>query len=306
MAFVAQRVGMESIGPFLFMGIRMLLGALVLLVVLLISAPTLRGILRSRRLLLGGLLCGGAIFLAGSAQQVGLVFTIASKAGFLTALYIVLVPILGMALGHKSHWNTWLAVLIAAIGLYLLCMTEGISSIRFGDAIVLLGAFFWACHILVVDHFVAGLSRQEVMALCLVQFAVAALLSLICAPFVDGFFVVGGFEPAALVEALPAVLYTGVLSTGLAFTLQAMGQQGLKPAAASIIMSLEAAFSVLGGTLLLGETLTGREALGCLVAFAAVIISQLPLGKGSTRSEKALSATLDASSPTRRRDGSTD
>jgi drug/metabolite transporter (DMT)-like permease len=313
MAFVAQRVGMESIGPFLFMGVRMLLGALTLLVAFML--PGLAGILRhrrrgeepssargeeeragcgrpfrpegrpatgrllsSKRLLLGGAVCGLVIFLAGSAQQVGLVFTPASKAGFLTALYIVLVPVLGILLRHRPHWNTWLSVLVAAVGLYFLCMTDA-SSLQFGDMVVLVGAFFWACHILVIDHFVAGLGQREVMGLCIVQFTVAAALSLMCAPFLDASFVTGGFEPDALVAALPAVLYTGILSTGVAFTLQAFGQQGLNPSAASLIMSLEAVFSVLGGALLLGEVLTMRELAGCAAMFAAVLLSQVPVGK---------------------------
>jgi drug/metabolite transporter (DMT)-like permease len=309
MAFVAQRVGMESIGPFLFMGVRMFLGALTLLVAFMVpglvaalrslwrtgrgegsqasetgrlgehpAAPAADGLLPSKRLLLGGAVCGLVIFLAGSAQQVGLVFTPASKAGFLTALYIVLVPVLGIFLRHRPRWNTWLSVLVAAVGLYFLCMA-GAASLQFGDMVVLVGAFFWACHILVVDHFVAGLGQREVMGLCIVQFAVAAALSLATAPFLDASFVTGGFEPDALLAALPAVLYTGILSTGVAFTLQAFGQQGLNPSAASLIMSLEAVFSVLGGALLLGEVLTLRELAGCAAMFAAVLLSQVPVGR---------------------------
>jgi drug/metabolite transporter (DMT)-like permease len=294
MTFVAQRVGMEFIGPFLFTGIRMLFGALTLLAVLLFSGLIVR--LRntaktsdaralapesakwSPSLLKAGLACGGVIFLASSFQQIGLVFTTASKAGFLTALYIVLVPILGIALKHKTHWNTWISVLIAAVGLYFLCLTGGFS-IEFGDAILLIGAFFWACHILVIDHSVGGLGKRDVMRLCIIQFAVASILSLAAAPFFDEFFVREVFVFERLIEALPAVLYAGILSTGVAFTLQAVGQQGLNPSAASIIMSLEAVFSVFGGMLLLGEVLSAREIGGCALMFAAVILSQLPAKK---------------------------
>jgi drug/metabolite transporter (DMT)-like permease len=306
MAFVAQRVGMEFVGPFLFTGMRMLLGALTLLVTLVIVGLLERragragaladaaggertgGVSRQARrpwhsfasgkrfsLLKGGLVCGVVIFLGSSAQQVGLVYTTASKAGFLTALYIVLVPLLGIALKHKTHWNTWVSVLVATVGLYFLCVT-GDFTLQFGDAIVLLGAVFWAGHILVIDHFVAGLGKRDVMRLCIAQFAVASLLSLTFSPFLDGLFVVGAFSLEGLVDALPAILYTGILSTGVAFTLQAVGQQGLKPSAASIIMSLEAVFSVLGGMLLLGELLSARELFGCVALFAAVILSQLP------------------------------
>jgi drug/metabolite transporter (DMT)-like permease len=295
MAFVAQRVGMEFIGPFLFTGVRMLFGALTLLIVLLLfglrnrggrvrdgggGAGVLPGAAKWRpSLFKAGLVCGAVIFLAGSSQQIGLVFTTASKAGFLTALYIVLVPLLGIALRHKTHWNTWVSVLIAAAGLYFLCLTGGFF-IQFGDMITLVGAFFWACHILVIDHFVKGLDGRDVMRLCVIQFAVSSVLSFVAAPFLDGLFVSETFAFERLVDALPAVLYTGILSTGVAFTLQAVGQQGLNPSAASIIMSLEAVFSVFGGILLLGEVLTGRELAGCILMFAAVILSQLPVGQG--------------------------
>jgi drug/metabolite transporter (DMT)-like permease len=304
MAFVAQRVGMEFIGPFLFAGIRMVLGAATLLAVLALSTLVRRLSRRLssandnvqtsnaidgektaglssrqvplRSLLRPGILCGVVIFLAGCTQQVGLVFTFASKAGFLTTLYIVLVPILGIALRQKTHWNTWVSVLIAVVGLYLLCMNGGFF-IQFGDLIVLVSALFWACHILVIDHSVVGLDRQGVMVLCVLQFCVAAVLSLLCAPFFDGFFATGSFSLGALTDAMPSLLYTGVLSTGVAFTLQAVGQQGLKPSAAAIIMSLEAVFSVLGGVLILGEVLSGRELLGCAAMFIAVTLSQLPV-----------------------------
>jgi drug/metabolite transporter (DMT)-like permease len=353
MAFVAQRIGMEFIGPFLFTGIRMLLGALTLLIVLGVS-DCFRGFQRRGKQVLGerdaqstdaseavaapreliapgavaapqeviapgavavskeviapeapiasrsiwrlddkaarngwgryvsllkaGIACGLPIFLASCFQQVGLVFTTASKAGFLTALYIVLVPVIGVALRQKTHWNTWVSVLIAAVGLYLLCMTGGFS-LSLGDALTLIGAFFWACHILVIDHFVEGLSRRDIMKLCVAQFVIAALVSLIAAPFLDRLFVARALDIQNLTDALPALLYAGVLSTGIAFTLQAIGQQGLSPSAASLVMSLEAVFSVVGGMLILGETLSGRELFGCVAMFAAVILSQLSVGQ---------------------------
>ena len=287
MAFVAQRAGMDFIGPFLFMGIRMLLGALTLLLVVLLqgSIPSRAALQKAqpslnpihlKRLLKAGLICGTVIFLAGCLQQVGLVYTTASKGGFLTALYIVLVPILGIALRHKTHWNTWVSVLVAIAGLYLLCITDAFT-IGFGDAIMLGGAFFWACHILAIDHFVVGLAQRDVMKLCIAQFAVASVFSFVFSLLLDRFFVHGAFEINALMSALPAVLYVGILSTGVAFTLQAFGQQGMNPAAASIIMSLEAVFSVIGGMLILHETLSGQEIAGCILMFAAFTLSQLPV-----------------------------
>ena len=295
MAFVAQRAGMDFIGPFLFMGIRMLLGSVTMLIVIVIQGflrpipaidrqvqqPQLTNAQKKmdiRRLMKAGAFCGLVLFFGGSLQQVGLVFTTASKAGFLTALYLVLVPIFGIVLKHKTHWNTWASVLIAMVGLYFLCITDGFS-IEFGDLITLCGALFWAGHILVIDHFVTGLSQRDVMKLCAAQFMVASVLGFISSAFLDRLFINGVFETAAIIGALPSILYVGILSTGVAFTLQAMGQQGISPSAASIIMSLEAVFSVVGGMLILGEVLSGQEVFGCVLMFSAFILSQLPIGQ---------------------------
>ncbi|MDR2156542.1 MAG: DMT family transporter [Clostridiales Family XIII bacterium] len=278
MGFVAQRSGMEYVGPFFFSGARMLLGAIT------IAGVTAAGGARTRgktgipfaRLVKGGVAAGGVLFLAGNFQQVGLVVTTASKAGFLTALYIVLVPILGMFLKHKTHWNTWVSVLIAAVGLYFLCITANLD-ISAGDFIVLIGALFWAVHILVINHCVQGLTQTEVMKLCVFQFMTSGILSLICALFFDGFFVSGTFDGADVLKVMPAILYAGVLSAGAGFTLQAVGQKYANPSAASIIMSLEAVFSVVGGFLILDERFTGREIFGCILMFAAVLLAQIPV-----------------------------
>lgn len=294
LAFVAQRVGMDFIGPFLFMGIRMILGALTLLIVVFVQGlwqsahRTDKGIeplktpaasqtearMGPKRLVIAGMAGGSVLFLAGCLQQIGLVYTTASKAGFLTALYIVLVPILGILIKKRTHWNTWVSVLVALVGLYFLCITETLR-ITSGDLVILIAAFFWACHILVVDHFVKGLTQRDLLKFCIAQFTVAAVMSLICFPFFDGRFVSGAFEMASLIGALPFVLYVGVLSTGVAFTLQALGQQGINPSAASIIMSLEAVFSVIGGMVILHEIMSSREVIGCVLMFTAVILSQL-------------------------------
>ncbi|MCL1880183.1 MAG: DMT family transporter [Actinomycetia bacterium] len=285
MAFVAQRSGMDYIGPFLFAGLRFVIGALTLVAVLVVSGFISRigkmpvsWAIPARRLILGGMFCGFILFAAGTLQQVGMVYTPASKAGFLTALYIVLVPLLGVFMRQRLRWNAWVSVLIAGVGLYFLSITDGFD-IQEGDLIVILGALFWAGHILAVDHFVAGINAREILKLCVVQFLTAGVLALVCVPLFDGFFVEQVFDPAALANVAVMVLYAGVLSTGVAFTLQGIGQQGLRPAPAAIIMSTEAVFSALGGLVLLGELLTLREVVGCILMFAAILLAQLPGGQ---------------------------
>jgi drug/metabolite transporter (DMT)-like permease len=304
-AFVAQRSGMEHVGPFFFNGVRTLLGALTLIVLLLIQGGARRGARAAsgpqadvpaptregdkarvfwnderKDLLRGGFLCGLVLFAGSNFQQIGLVFTTASKAGFITTLYIILVPIFGLFLKHKIHWNTCAGVILAAVGLYCLCITDTFS-IAPGDLVVLIGAAFWAVHIFVIDRFVR---RTGAIRLSCVQFIVCGVLSLIIMPFADARLMTA---PALGLEgiraALPAILYTGILSSGAGFTLQAVGQKYAKPTAASIILSTEAIFGVIGGFLLLGERFTGREFLGCVLMFTAVILAQLPLGAGNRR-----------------------
>ncbi|MDR2957356.1 MAG: DMT family transporter [Coriobacteriales bacterium] len=283
-AFVAQRVGMDYIGPFLFAGMRFWLGALTLLALLLISRLIRRNntdkstawpVMPRRQLVKAGVICGLFLFIGGALQQVGLVFTSASKAGFLTALYIVLVPVLGIIVRNKTHWNTWIGVVMAFAGIYFLSITKSLT-IEPGDLIIIIGAFFWAGHILAVDRFVGAISQREVLKFCVVQFIFAGSLALLATPWLDAFFVDRVFDLPTIYQAAVPILYAGILSTGVAFTFQAIGQQGLPPAAAAIIMSLEAVFSVLGGMVLLHEVLSGRELFGCLLMFAAVIVAQLP------------------------------
>jgi drug/metabolite transporter (DMT)-like permease len=316
MGFVSQRAGMEHIGPFFFSGARMLLGALVLAVVLAVmnmsrrssGAAAAKGSseiaqtpaqtpayapAKLRELLLGGLACGGILFFAGNFQQVGLVFTTASKSGFLTALYIVLVPILGIFLKHKTHWNTWVSVLIAAVGLYFLCITEGFH-IGAGDLVVLVGSIGWAAHILVIDHFVMKFGQTDVMRICALQFLFAGIFALVCAPFVDHFFVKEPLSVESVGAAMIPLLYAGIISTGAGFTLQAVGQRYANPSAAAILMSLESVFAVVGGMLILHERMTGREILGCGLMFLAVILAQLPVGGNSPPSVQSEGIT-DAS-----------
>lgn len=267
-AFVAQRKGMEYAGPLAFNGVRTLIGSLVLLPVALIfrpSAPT-----NLRKTLLAGLLCGLCLFMATNLQQIGLTSTEAGKAGFITTFYIILVPVLGLFLRKKTGAVTWLAVAVALVGLFFLCVKPGEVRIAPGDLLVLGCAFFFAVQILVIDFFV-----QEVdgVLLSCVQFAVDGVLSLAAA------FLFEKPDFPALFRGWIPLLYTGILSCGVAYTLQILGQKNLHPTVASLLMSLESAFAVLGGWLILHERLTRRELLGCALMLAAVLLVQLAPAK---------------------------
>ena len=267
-AFVAQRLGMTYAGPLAFNGVRCLIGALVLLPVSLIfrsSTPT-----NGKKTLLAGFLCGLALFAATNLQQIGLTTTDAGKTGFITTFYIILVPVLGLFLGKKTGAFTWVAVAVALCGLYCLCIQPGQMRVAPGDLLVLGCAFFFAVQILVIDHFV-----QEVdgVKLSCIQFAVDGVLSLIAALIFekpDFRMVFLGWGP---------LLYCGVLSCGVAYTCQILGQKDLHPTVASLLMSLESAFAVLGGWLILKEKLNGRELLGCGLMLAAVLLVQLAPAK---------------------------
>ena len=267
-AFVAQRKGMEYAGPLAFNGVRTLIGSLVLLPVALIFRPAKAANLR--KTLLAGLLCGLCLFMATNLQQIGLTSTEAGKAGFITTFYIILVPVLGLFLRKKTGAVTWLAVAVALGGLFFLCVKPGEVRIAPGDLLVLGCAFFFAVQILVIDFFV-----QEVdgVLLSCVQFAVDGVLSLIAA------FLFEKPDFPALFRGWIPLLYTGILSCGVAYTLQILGQKNLHPTVASLLMSLESAFAVLGGWLILHERLTRRELLGCALMLAAVLLVQLAPAK---------------------------
>ena len=270
-AFVAQRMGNDHIQPFTFQALRSLLGALALLPVILVfdqvkkrKNPQPKKPGHTRQLLVGGGLCGLALFVAINLQQFGLVETSAGKAGFLTTLYILIVPIYGLFLGHRPRAGLWVSVLIAGAGLYLLSVTEQFT-IKTGDLLLIACAFFFALQILLIDHYVKKVSG---MKLCAVQFVVCGVLSLI-AMFI--------FEQPTIKGILAAagpLLYAGVLSSGVAYTLQILAQRVTPPAVASLLMSLEAVFAVITGILLLGETLSVRELIGSLLMFAAILLAQ--------------------------------
>lgn len=231
-----------------------------------------------RSTLIGGIICGSLLFLSSSLQQVGLLYTTVGKSGFITALYIVCVPVLSIFLGKRSGMKVWAAVAIAVIGLYLLCMTDGLSLSR-GDTLTILCAFAFSFHILAVDHFCV--KADNVFMSC-IQFFTCGTLSVLPMVFVEH------PQLAQVRVTIVPLLYAGVLSCGVAYTLQIVGQKYVNPAAASIIMSLEAVFSVLAGWILLHQTMSSRELLGCVLMFSASILAQLP-----GRSEKSRKSADD-------------
>lgn len=266
-AFVAQRVGMDHLGPMSFQAIRSLLAVLALLpVIFLMDRNPGAYIPRwwDRGLWKTGILCGLALFAAQGLQQMGLICTDPGKAGFITAMYIVLVPVLGLFLGRRCGVQVWVSVALAVAGLYLLSCV-GVTRINTGDVLILIGAVAFAVQIVLIDSLA---QHMDGLRLNCIQFLVVTALSALTA-----FFTETPTWDGVLACALP-LLYTGVLSSGAAFTLQILGQQHLPPAPASLIMSLESVFAVLAGWVLLGQTLSPTETLGCVLVFAGVILSQ--------------------------------
>ncbi len=270
-AFVAQRIGMDYVGPFTFNGIRFALGILVLVPFYFRNRfhhreqPPLPERRSPSAVIWGAAATGGVIFCAASLQQVGLVYTTAGKAGFITGLYVVLVPIFGIFLGQKTHFGTWAGGILAAVGLYLLSVTENFS-IAFGDLLVLIGAVLWAVHV----HLISWLSPQmNSMRLAMLQYAACALLSSAVALLFES------IDPVSLRLAAGAILYGGVFSVGIAYTLQVVAQKRAHPAHAAILLSLEAVFAALGGWLLLDEVLPMRGLFGCGLMLTGMLISQL-------------------------------
>lgn len=285
-AFVAQSVGMDYLGPFTFNSVRSFMGSLVLLPVIWFMDRQKKdgakgdgqGALgksaevkqqEKKTLLLGGLCCGVILTVSTSLQQIGLVYTTAGKAGFITALYILIVPLLGLFLGRRVGGKTWLGVALAVIGMYLLCIKEGFS-ISYGDFMVLLCAFVFSLHILTVDYFSP---KVDGVRLSCIQFFVCGCLCAVPMAL---------FEHPEIHQILQAwlpLIYAGVLSSGVAYTLQIITQKHLNPTVASLLMSLESVFAALTGWLILNERLTPKELLGCVLVFAAIILAQLPENK---------------------------
>lgn len=268
-AFVAQRVGAQYIGSFTFNGVRFALGSLSLLPLIIyygkrrVKVDNSSG--STKEVIFPGFIAGSVLFIAASLQQVGMEQTTAGKAAFITGLYIVLVPILGIFLKHKTGASIWAGAGIALIGLYLLSVTETFT-IENGDLLELIGSFFWAIHILVIDRF----SRKvDVLKLSFIQFATCSLLSLITA------FSIETISLSGLQQAIVPILYGGVCSVGIAYTLQVVAQRHARASHAAIILSLETVFAVIGGYLMLNESLTARGMTGCALMLAGMLLSQL-------------------------------
>ena len=220
----------------------------------------------SRDLWLGGIACGVALFAASNFQQFGIQYTTVGKAGFITACYIVIVPIIGLFLGKKCSPFIWAAVVMALVGLYLLCITDGFS-IGLGDVLVLICAVLFSLHILVIDHFSP---KADGVKLSCIQFLVCGILSTILA------LVLEHPQISSILTAWLPILYAGVMSCGVAYTLQIVGQKNVNPTVASLILSLESCISVLAGWVILGQKLSAKELIGCVIMFAAIILAQLP------------------------------
>lgn len=269
-AFVAQSVGMDYMGPFTFNGARFLMGSMVLLPLVIYrrkgksKEPQKFG---SRKdTLTGGVCCGLALCSAALFQQFGIVYTTVGKAGFITTLYIIIVPIMGIFLKKRVPGKVWIAAVLAAAGMYLLCMSESLRLGR-GDTYVFICAILFSIHILVIDHFSPKADGVEISCL---QFLTAGIIGSVLAviferPTLSNF--VGGIIPLA---------YAGIMSSGVAYTLQVIGQKDLDPTVASLILSLESVVSMLAGWVILRQALSPRELFGCVLVFAAVILAQLP------------------------------
>ena len=279
-AFVAQSVGMDYVGGFTFNAVRSLIGSAVLVPLILIpgqnnsdnsetseaAASTTSGIQKRKDLIIGGISCGICLCLASNFQQFGIKYTTVGKAGFITACYIVIVPIIGLFLGKKCSKFIWAAVAMALIGLYLLCITDGFS-IGKGDLLVLVCAFLFSIHILVIDHFSP---KADGVKLSCIQFLTCGILSAIPALILEH------PQVSSILAAWQPILYAGVMSCGVAYTLQVIGQKNMNPTVASLILSMESCISVLAGWIILGQQLSAKEILGCVIMFAAIILAQLP------------------------------
>ncbi|MCI7223175.1 MAG: DMT family transporter [Fusobacteriaceae bacterium] len=268
-AFVAQITGMDVLGPFTFSATRSLIATIFLGFLVMFLKDEMNT--KTSDLIKGGLACGVFIFIASSLQQFGLLFTTAGKASFITTLYILIVPILALLImKNKISLATWIAIILGAIGLYLLAIPTGASfSINKGDFVVFIGAFFWAAHILVIDYFT---KKVNPVKLSFMQFAVMTVLSAIVAILFEK-------ETATISNIMlswKSIAYAGFFSSGIAYTLQMVGQKYTNPVLASLILSLESVFGALSGYLFLNEILSTKEFLGCVIVFVAIIIAQVP------------------------------
>lgn len=302
-AFVAQSVGMDYVRPFTFNGVRSLLGAAVLVPVIFLFGKHKSGVCtdnqvsdvvhvgqkgstvshsgkqtaekgsgaekdreNTKTLWLGGILCGLCLCVASSLQQIGIQYTTAGKAGFLTAMYIIIVPVLGLFSGKKFSLSMGISIALATIGLYLLSIKDGFS-IGTGDVYVILCAVVFALHIMVIDYYAP---KCDGVKLSCIQFLVCGILCMVVA------FIFEKPQLGQILDAWLPIAYAGIMSCGVAYTLQIIGQKGMNPTVASLILSLESVISVLAGWVLLQQALSAREMIGCVVMFVAIILAQLP------------------------------
>ncbi|MBD5485871.1 MAG: DMT family transporter [Lachnospiraceae bacterium] len=284
-AFVAQSAGMDYVGPFTYNGVRCILGGLVLLPCILLldrlqggrkeeqvtgvgtrSQETGVTAQNGRQLLTGGLCCGVILFVASSVQQIGIQYTSVGKAGFITAMYILLVPVMGLFVHKKVGGKVWIGVMFAVCGLYLLCMANGFNLER-GDALVLVCAVVFSLHILVIDYFSP---KVDGVRMSCIQFWVCGILSLLCSILLEH------PDVGSILAAWQPICYGGIMSCGVAYTLQIVGQKGMNPTVASLILSLESVVSVVAGFLILHQTMNRRELLGCCLMVVAIVLAQLP------------------------------
>ena len=305
-AFVAQKSGLDLVSPLMFNGIRTLIGGIVLLPVIAFFSRKSRTSANGsganealkagmagadkagaagagetsgenrRTLWIGGICCGFFLMAAGGVQQIGLNWTTAGKSGFITALYVILVPLFGLFLRRKIRPIFWACVAASAVGLYLLCIPAdgGFGAINKGDIITMVCAALFAFHILVIDHFSP---KVDGVKLSCIQFFFAGIVTLIIAPFLDPAM---GFSLPSAGDVLACwfpIFYSGVMSCGIAYTLQILGQRDLNPTIASLIMSLESSISAISGWIILGQALSPRELAGCVLMFCAIILAQLPV-----------------------------
>ncbi|MFI3324683.1 MAG: DMT family transporter [Clostridia bacterium] len=273
-AFVAQSMGNE-LGAFTFVAARNMVGFLFLLIVVLIvdkirkKSNTKNPIYENKIYIKGGFIGGLALFVAMVLQQLGLEHTSAGKAGFLTALYIVIVPIMGIALKKKVDLKIWVSVLIATVGTYFLSVTENFT-IGLGDIYIILCAVVFSIHILIIDHYSP---KTDAIKLSAMQFLVCSVICIVLSAIIE--------KPslAQILAVIGPILYAGIMSSGIAFTLQIIAQSETPPTVASLIMCLESVFAVLAGMVILNEVLNSKEILGCVLVFIAVILAQVPIGK---------------------------
>lgn len=278
-AFVAQSVGMEYIGPFTFNAIRCVLGELVLIpVILVLKKKKETGAENQEKedkktLWAGGIACGVILCIASNLQQFGIMEASVGKSGFFTALYIVMIPVIGIFIGKRPGIKLWFCVALAVVGMYLLCMKDGSFTIERADIMLLLCALAFSFHILVVDYFSP---RVDGVKMSCIQFFVCGVLSAVGMLFTET------PDISNIQAAWLPLLYAGLLSCGVGYTLQIVGQKGINPVIASLIMSLESVISALAGWVILGQVLSPKEILGCILMFVAIIITQIPIGNKKT------------------------